>query len=300
VAFGLDSLDDSVKSREDVARRLHLPLLGAVPALAGRGAAAIEFDRVVADDGRSAAAESYRSIRTALLYSTPGQTCRSILVTSARPGEGKTLNAVNLALAFAQAGHRTLLIDADLRRPRIHRVFGLDNARGLTTALVEGRAARELAVSGGYELLSVLTTGPIPPNPSEILGSGRMGELLRGACADWDRVVIDSPPIGAVTDAAVLAPRVDAVVQVVRAGETRWQDAEHARRQILAVGARHLGAILNGVRPSRHGYDGYYYEGAAVDGGSARERPADRDAGGGEPAATAASDARAPDGRTAR
>jgi capsular exopolysaccharide synthesis family protein len=299
-AFGLDSLDDSIKSREDVARRLGLPLLGEVPALAGRGAAAAAFDRVVAEDRKSAAAESWRSIRTALLYSTPGRTCRSILVTSARPGEGKTLNSVNLALAFAQAGHRTLLIDADLRRSRIHRVFALDNARGLTTALVEGLAARELAASTGYERLSVLTTGPIPPNPSEILGSDRMQELLRGACSDWDRVVIDSPPIEAVTDAAVLAPHVDAVVQVVLAGETRWQDADQARRQILAVGGRHLGAILNGVRRSRRGYDGYYHEDDAPDGGAARARGSDRISGGTNPVRAAAGDVLTPDGGSSR
>jgi succinoglycan biosynthesis transport protein ExoP len=239
-----------------VKARLKVPVIAEIPALRGKAAKDPAY-RLFEEDPDGAIAESFRSMRAALVYSTPGDGCRTVLVTSAVPKEGKTLCSVNLAIAFAQIGQRTLLIDADLRRPMAQRIFELPNTGGLTSVLVHGRDLKEAAVEGPVPGLRILPSGPLPPNPAEMLGSEPMLQLLERIRGEWDRIIIDSPPTCAVSDAIVLAPHVDVVLQVVRAGRSGCREASRSMRQITEVGGRHVGVILNGTRQSGRGYRSY-------------------------------------------
>ncbi len=252
LVFVLDAMDDSIRSREDVQARLKVPVIAEVPALKGK--AMQPHYRLFEENPDGAVAESFRSMRAALVYSTPGDGCRTILITSAVPSEGKTLCAINLAISFAKIGQRTLLIDADLRRPMAHRVFDLQKLGGLTSVLVHDRDLGEAAADGPVPGLTILPAGPLPPNPAEMLGSEPMLRLLDRVRGEWDRIIIDSPPTCAVTDAVVLAPHVDVVLQVVRSGRSGCRDASRAIRQIKEVGGRHVGVILNGTREMGRSY----------------------------------------------
>jgi capsular exopolysaccharide synthesis family protein len=188
---------------------------------------------------------------------------RSLVVTSALPLEGKTTVATNLATSLAQYGRSTLLVDADLRRPRVHRVFGIDKGVGLTSLMVGDATLREAVRSTQIDGLSVLPAGPIPPNPSELLHSAAFGRLKEDLLANFDWVIFDSPPMGAVTDAAVLAPQVDGVLLVVRAGRTTRDSILSAKKQLDSVSARLVGSVLNDIelrmRGSRYGGESYRY-----------------------------------------
>jgi capsular exopolysaccharide synthesis family protein len=216
---------------------------------------------LVVAEGRSTAAEAYRTLRTNLIFSQTGRALKSVIITSASPGEGKSTTASNLAAAFAQQGMRVLLVDADLRRPTVHNIFGTAREPGLTQVLVGqmelAEAVRESAVPG----LSLLTAGELPPNPAEQLGSTVMRELMRVMSDAFDMVILDTPPVMAASDSSVLASMVDGVVLVVRAGRTERSLAQQAVRQLMSVGARVLGAALND--PDRamaaYGGAGYYY-----------------------------------------
>jgi capsular exopolysaccharide synthesis family protein len=182
---------------------------------------------------------------------------KSIVVTSATPGEGKTTTVVNLAVAFAQTGARVCLVDADLRRPRVAKSLGIPNWSGLTTALVNKESPAGYFQSTMEPGLSALTSGPIPPNPAELLGSSRMTTLLAELEERFDIVLVDSPPVLAVTDAAVLAPKVGGVVLVTRAGVVGRHQALRAKEALEAVKANVLGVVLSAV--TAEGRDGYYY-----------------------------------------
>jgi capsular exopolysaccharide synthesis family protein len=216
--------------------------------------------RLIAEtDPRSAACEAYRSLRTNIKFAGLDQPCRSILVTSATAGEGKTTTAANLGVVVAQAGSRVCLVDSDLRRPNLHRVFGLDNARGLTTALLEDLPFAGVALPTRVANLSVLTSGPLPPNPAELVGSKRMRESLEAAASSFDLVLCDSPPVLAVSDAVALATRCDGVILAVRVGTVSHDVVRRAAEQIEAVKGKILGVLLNCVNLARHGYHRSYY-----------------------------------------
>jgi len=206
-------------------------------------------------DPMAAASEAFRVLRTNLQFMGLDKPLKSILVTSATPGEGKSTVVANLAVAFAQTGAQVCLVDADLRRPMVAKIFGMDNWAGMTTAVVSGPegAIRKSSVNG----LSLVTSGPIPPNPAELLGSGKMEKFLRELEAQFDMVLIDTPPVLAVTDAAVLAPKVGGVLMVTRSGQVARQQVIRARAALEAVKANVLGAVLDGVEAE--GRDGYYY-----------------------------------------
>jgi capsular exopolysaccharide synthesis family protein len=209
----------------------------------------------------SSVAECCRTIRTNLTFMAAEEPLRALVVTSAGPREGKTTVASNLAIALAQSGKRVLLVDTDLRRPRIHRTFAVSSAVGITSVLVgEARleeAVNETAVPG----LWVLPCGPIPPNPSELLHTTKFRDLVQEASKQFDRVIFDSPPLGAVTDAAIIAPQVDGVIVVMKVQHTNRDTANLALRQLRDVGAVILGSILNDVNlaEQRYGYGSYYY-----------------------------------------
>jgi non-specific protein-tyrosine kinase len=208
---------------------------------------------------RSAAAEAYRTLRTNLQFSGVDRPIRTVLVTSAGPGDGKTTVVANLGVALAESGKRVILVDCDLRRPGLHQVFGQALAPGLTNAIIESLPEpplRATAVPG----LQVLTAGDTPPNPAEFIASERLARLLARLQERADVLVLDSPPVSIVADAAVLAPSMDGVILVVRAGGTKRDLAQRAKEQLESVGARVLGAVLNDARLEKKVRE-YYTEG---------------------------------------
>jgi capsular exopolysaccharide synthesis family protein len=200
-------------------------------------------DLVTLANPRSAAAEAYRTLRTNIQLSSIDSPVRALLVTSASADEGKSTTLANLAVAFAQAGQRVVIVDSDLRRPSLHTIFGVANERGLTTMLLEDDAPAPL-VETSVPGLRLLASGPIPPNPSELLGSKRVEQAIERLRADADLLLFDAPPVLAVSDAAVLSRRVDAAMLIVSAGRTTRDHASRARQLRVRAGARLLGVVL--------------------------------------------------------
>jgi capsular exopolysaccharide synthesis family protein len=251
-AFGLDYMNDTVKTPEDVTRRLKLPFLGLVPSIRGNKLLVLSSNHVPHDFG-----ESFRALRTALMskYSEPG--AKTMVVTSAQPLEGKTTTACNIAMALAYGGSRVLLIDADMRRPGMHRALRLSNDRGLSQVLIGQARVRDVIQRTIDPNLLAITAGRIPPNPSELLASERMRTLLTNlAHGPFDWIIIDTPPVLAVTDGVVLAPHVSGVTFVVGAEMTRLRLAERALETIIQAHPRFTAVVLNKVDIARNRY--YY------------------------------------------
>jgi capsular exopolysaccharide synthesis family protein len=237
---------------------------------------------IVHDFRMSGIAEAARTIRTNLLFMAPDRPFRTLLVTSAGPAEGKTTVACFVAIAMAQAGQRVVIVDCDLRKPRLHRIFGKDSKVGVTTALLS-EDIDDAILPTEVPNLSVIPAGPIPPNPAEILHSERFKAFLAQIQGRFDRVIIDSPPIVPVTDGVVLSTLVDGTILVVRAFKTTKDLARHALRSLLDVGANMAGTVLNAVNLNRGEYryseyyyyrrDGYYGEEATVTSGRASATP---------------------------
>jgi succinoglycan biosynthesis transport protein ExoP len=262
-------LDRTIDVPEDIERDLLTSFLGLLPVIEDetardpgtKPAPKKRFGRRQVDDGtegpgelivhhrpRSAAAEAARSLRTNLLFMTPDKPLRTLLVTSAGPSEGKTTAVSCIAIAMAQAGNSVIVIDCDLRRPRIHRVFGISSHVGVTSAMLDpdsdlSQVVQPTEVPG----LHVMAAGPLPPNPSELLHSDKFRQLLAKLTTMYDRVIIDSSPVGVVTDAAVLSTVVDGTVLVVRSNRTDREAARHAVKTLRDVGCNLLGAVLNAV-----------------------------------------------------
>ncbi|HHV55093.1 MAG TPA: CpsD/CapB family tyrosine-protein kinase [Firmicutes bacterium] len=216
---------------------------------------------IVHHQPKSPVAEAYRTLRTNIQFAAVGHALRTLLITSAGPDEGKTTALANLGVAMAQAGSKVLLVNADLRRPALHRLLNRPERVGLTNVLLGTVPLEEAIQPTGIENLSFLGSGPLPPNPSELLGSAAMGEIIARLQEMYDLALFDAPPVVAITDAAVLAPRVDGVILLVRSGHTDREAARQARLNLQRVGARILGVILNDVqmRGGRYGYYYYYY-----------------------------------------
>ncbi len=255
-------LDDTLKTSADVERVAGMITLAGISRFRHPAA---DSGRILAgaeSNSRSAAAEAYKVLRTNVEFAAVDQPARTLLVTSASPQEGKTTTAVNLALAIAQAGKRVILVDADLRRPTLHRVFELGNAAGLTTALVSPlNDAADCLQPSGFANLMVITSGPPPPNPSELLSSPRVDRLLAALRERADVVVLDSAPALAVTDSTILAAKVDGTILVVQAGKTRSGAVAKAGETLARAQARVLGVVMNSVRHRRHAdyYGGYHH-----------------------------------------
>jgi non-specific protein-tyrosine kinase len=213
---------------------------------------------VTVSDPQSPVSEAYRSLRTNLAFATPDDALRTLLVTSPAADEDRSATVANLAVVTAQSGRRVIAVDCDLRRPALHVLFGLDNADGLSSALrsetpPEGLALQATSVDG----LHVLTSGPLPPNPAEMLGSQRMGALVRDLAARADLVLFDAPPLVPVTDAAILAPQLDGVLLVLTAGASRRDHTERARDTLDKVGATLVGVVVTDVEPDATAYGSY-------------------------------------------
>jgi succinoglycan biosynthesis transport protein ExoP len=268
VVFGLDYMNDTVKTPEDVGRYLKLPFLGLVPSVRGDKHPVLASSHVPHDFG-----ESFRALRTSLISKYPADGTKIMVVTSAQPLEGKTTTAANIAMALAYGGSRVLLIDADMRRPGLHRPLRLTNERGLSQVLIGQARVRDVIQRTVDPNLLAMTAGRTPPNPSELLASERMKTLLTNlAHGPFDWIIIDTPPVLAVTDAVVLAPAVSGVTFVVGAEMTRRRLAERAIETVMQTRPRYAAVVLNKVDFARnkyyytryhgHQYKNYYAEAA--------------------------------------
>jgi receptor protein-tyrosine kinase len=259
VAFLLDYLDQSIKSDEELAERVGLVAVGHIAfALAGQG----KRGELVTLDASSHAAEAYKALRTSLLYSAIDQELKLIVVTSAEQGEGKSRTAANLAVALAHAENKTLLIDADFRRPSQHRIFGRIRNVGLSNLILKDVNETEAITSvEAIPNLWLLSSGPTPPNPSELLGSGRMKELIARLSEHFTYVIVDTPPVNAVTDASILAASASGTLVVVEQGRTTLPALRHAKQVLDRVGANTIGAVMNKLRArgGSYSYDYGYY-----------------------------------------
>lgn len=258
VALLRTSLDNRIRGEADLRRLTDVPILGG-----------IAFDPTASDTPllthaamRSSRAESFRQLRTNLQFANVAGKAKTILVTSSLPGEGKSSTATNLAIAMAQSGQTVCLVDADLRRPMVSEYLGLDQNAGLTTALVGSAEIEDLLQPWGDDALYVLTSGQIPPNPSELLGSASMANLIAQLEAAFDAVIIDTPPLLPVTDAAVLSRQVGGVVLVVGSQKVTSKDLEKSMDALNLVSANLLGVVMNRTPikgPDAYGYEAYGY-----------------------------------------
>jgi polysaccharide biosynthesis transport protein len=253
LAFFIEYLDNTVKNPEELERALGAAVLGVVSRCKVKD---VCVDRVVLEDPSSVQAENFRAIRTSLMLSSADHPPRRILVTSSGPGEGKTTSSVNLALTLAQSNKRVLLIDGDLRKPRVHKVFGFGNDKGLSSYLA-GATEDDILQQGPLPTLSVITSGPIPPNPSELLSSVRMVKLLNTLGDRFDVIICDSPPLLSVTDPLVLSPLFDGTVVVLRFHRTTNEMAGSSLKALTDVGATVFGLVLNEFDAAQ---GGYYYQ----------------------------------------
>ncbi len=273
LAFFLDYLDNTVATPAQLAAFATLPVLVAVPRH-GSSAGPLgrvrrrkqepeqPVDLVTHRDGSAGASEAYRQLRTAILLSSPGKAPRQLMVTSALPVEGKSLTVLNLAVVLAQLGRKVLVVDTDLRRPRLHGPFELDNGTGATTYLSGLEPdPLQLVRPTGIENLDILTSGPIPPNPSELLNSETFTRLGASLLERYDHVVYDSPPTLSVADPVIVGSVVDAVVLVVRAERTPKQSIRQAIEKFEHSGISPIGIVLNDVNVEAHGYRNYHYHG---------------------------------------
>lgn len=260
IAFALlfESLDDRVRNQDEVERRLGATILGHIPAIQRRGPTDLHH-LSVADDPGSGTAEAFRTLRTNLRFMAMEHPLDTLMVTSATTGEGKSTVTANLAVSFAQAGKRTILVSADLRRPSIHDYFDLKNEVGLMDALDPDFPLERALKSCGISNLRVMPSGGIPPNPTEVLGSARLSRLMDSLAEISDIVIVDAPPVLGLADASTFAHRTDGVVFVVDVHETTRRQLSHSADQLRKAGGRIIGAVVNRIQPEQ-GYDYYYYQ----------------------------------------
>ena len=215
---------------------------------------------VTQNDPKNPAAEAYRVIRTGIQFAQAGKELKTIALTSCTPNEGKSTTIANLAIVLTQAGKSVLLIDCDMRNPTVHKNFNLSNKVGLSSCISMGTAVADAVQATGIEGLDALTAGVIPPNPSELLGSEQMKNLLKRAKEQYDYVLIDTPPVMPVTDALIVSRFVDGMILVIASAEVKVEMARDVKNQLVNAGANILGVVLNKVRSEHHGYGyGYYY-----------------------------------------
>jgi len=257
-AIGLEQFDDAIETQEDVERATRASFLGIIPEVrepSGPGPVELHVHR----KPHSQVAECLRTVRTNLLFLSTDRPLQKLMITSSGPQEGKTTVVVDLGIAFAQHGQKVLLVDTDMRRPRLHKVFGLGSELGLSSVLLDEKKLGEAIRPTDVPNLYVLPCGPIPPNPAELLHTERFQKIAQELGRRFDRVLFDSPPVAAVTDAQILASSVDGVVLLGKAGKTSKEALARARRSLGDVNARVVGAVLNAVDLSRRAA-GYYYD----------------------------------------
>lgn len=256
-AFLVDYLDRSVRDEEDLAGSTRLPILAVIPKL--KGWKTSDTHVVTREDPSSPPAEAYRALRTSIQFLRLDRTLDLVQVTSPKPGDGKTTTSTNLAVACARAGQQVILVDCDLRRPRVHHFFGLTNDVGFTSVLMGAAIESAIQKVDGEPNMSVMPSGPIPPDPSELLSSERSKALIEALKNHFDLVVLDSPPVLVVADPLVLSGVADGVVLVASAGKTDRDEAARAAELLGQVNAPMLGTVLNAFEPKNAGSYEYRY-----------------------------------------
>jgi tyrosine-protein kinase Etk/Wzc len=273
LAFLLNSLDNSLKSEQDVEKYLDLPVLASVPKISTNGVLYKIKNKDDRDNNyyskllsqiltKSTVVEAYRSLQLNFSFLNPDKKLKTILITSSAPGEGKTLTSLNIAQIYAQAGIKTLVIDCDLRRPMVHKALKIKQEPGLTNVLIDKAIALDSYVQIlDDENLGVLTCGTLPPNPSELLSSKRMEEILAQAQNTYELVIVDAPPIISVTDSLILGKKVDGVLLVLRSGKISREAAQKAKKILENSKINIAGALLNDVdlKNVYGNYKDYYY-----------------------------------------
>lgn len=274
LVFLLDHLDNTIKTVDDVSRYVRLPALGVIPAI-GSGSrrqnslygakaekAALAANSLLspkdAYKDAGSVAEAYRMLRTSILLAAAGQPPKTVLVTSSQPGEGKTTTAINTSICLSQLGATVLLIDADMRRPRVHKALGIDHRRGLSNYLSGNISLKTVVQATKIKNLYVLPSGIVPPNSADLLSSEKFRAMLHKLSQHFDHILIDSPPIGSVTDPVIVSRLVDGVMLIVHGGKSSREMVVHSRQELSNVGAKIFGVVLNNVNMQRDGYDYYY------------------------------------------
>ncbi|MFA5191461.1 MAG: polysaccharide biosynthesis tyrosine autokinase, partial [Verrucomicrobiia bacterium] len=255
LSYGAHIYDDKIKTYKDIESYLGMPLLCEVPRIEAktiRGRATI-----VNDEPQSLAAEAFSSLRATMAASANAKDVKILMITSTAPGEGKSLVSSNISIAFAHDNLRTLLIDADMRRPSLHKSFELGTALGLSEYLGDGKKKDEVIQKSGISNLDIIIAGKVAKNPAELLGSARMRELIDEEIQRYDRIIIDTPPVAVVSDAIVLLPRVQGIVFVTHFRKLRRDAVARAVRKLREIGAPLIGNVLNNIDLKKHGY--YYY-----------------------------------------
>jgi tyrosine-protein kinase Etk/Wzc len=259
LAVLLEYLDSSIRTAEDVSNYLNLPFLGYIPSINIQdGKNESEKALICYQKTTNPTIESYRALRTSILFSSPeDKPLKTILITSSLPGEGKSFIATNLASIFSQVNERVVLIDVDMRRPKLYKLFNIDQKPGLSAFLTGNVSLEEIIRMTPFNNLSIITSGAIPPNPSELLSSGKIRALLEDLKLKFDRIIIDSPPALNVADTHLLASNVDGVVLVVKGASTRFEAVVGAKNKILESKGKLIGAVVNNINPVKE--DRYYY-----------------------------------------
>ncbi|MBL8187763.1 MAG: polysaccharide biosynthesis tyrosine autokinase [Acidobacteria bacterium] len=274
LVFLLDHLDNTIKTVDDVSRYVRLPALGVIPAIgssnrrqpllygakvskpANASNGLLSPKDTYKDAG--SVAEAYRMLRTSILLAAAGHPPKTVLVTSSQPGEGKTTTAINTSICLSQLGATVLLIDADMRRPRIHKALGIDHRRGLSNYLSGNISLKTVVQPTKVPNLYVLPSGIVPPNSADLLSSEKFRMMLHKLSQHFDHILIDSPPIGSVTDPVIMSRLVDGVMLIVHGGKSSREMVVHSRQELANVGAKIFGVVLNNVNMQRDGYDYYY------------------------------------------
>lgn len=280
LALAIEYFDDTIKTTDDVSRFIGLPALAVIPAALSRRSrlraktseamAMVGTEKAIqrplisqtgllADSSASLLTEAYRGLRTSILLSAAGTPPKTILFTSSQPGEGKTTTAVNTAISLAQLGLSVVIIDCDLRRPSVHKVFGMDSSQGISSYLSRNVRLASLLQDSSVPCVSVLPCGTIPPNPTELLSSEKMKTLVQLLREHFDHVLIDSPPLTNVADSLVLSSLADGVILVVQSGTSKRRAVQRVRRDLMQVGAKIFGVVLNKVDHRNDGYGDYSY-----------------------------------------
>ena len=269
IAFLVEYLDDTIKTPEDVKEILGLPVVGFVSTMNIKNNNGEKEGTYVANHPRSPIAEAFRAMRTTLDFFSVDNPVRTLMVTSAGPEEGKTTMAVNLAIILARSDKKVLLLDADMRRPNVHKQLGLANRIGLSD-IIRGRINPRNALNHhpqGIENLDVITSGSLPPNPAELIASEKMSQIIKQLRAEYEMIVVDTPP-AIVTDAQILSNKMDGVLYVIKPGKTRAITALTPLEEFHRVGAKMIGVIMNMIPRSREYYYGgysYYSSGSEKD-----------------------------------
>ena len=274
LVFLLDHLDNTIKTVDDVSRYVRLPALGVIPAIgSGNRRQPLLYGAKVSKPANASngllspkdaykdagsVAEAYRMLRTSILLAAAGHPPKTVLVTSSQPGEGKTTTAINTSICLSQLGATVLLIDADMRRPRVHKALGIDHRRGLSNYLSGNISLKTVVQPTKVPNLYVLPSGIVPPNSADLLSSEKFRMMLHKLSQHFDHILIDSPPIGSVTDPVIMSRLVDGVMLIVHGGKSSREMVVHSRQELANVGAKIFGVVLNNVNMQRDGYDYYY------------------------------------------